>query len=493
MSARWDWTVLGGWVAALVVLRSARMAERDPYWQARDGQERFSGVPLSRPDSWSWAEPEGTFRPTSPAWNTALGIGHEALDLTGLALVGAVGMLAYFAVAILVARRLGARPLPTLLAIMVVAALALPMVSPRATIIIEALLLVTLGAGYLLVNRALPDACWTFAGAAAAAGTLGWLGSWLHVSWSVTALGLSAALPLLAILSGAARQRLGLTLAAGAALAVGSVLGPYGWSVWQLLFDVGTASGGQIIEWLSPFTAGLRARWLPVAVLCLALAGACSLRLARHRGGTPGSRKRSLWALEFTLAATSLAAALAGLVAIRFLGVAALTLMPVLAAEISSATVRWRSAPSRKAFVRTRLSARYWRPILTGVLVLLLPMAVLKARDPGRPSPEADLVAGLPLDCRLFSDPNVAGAVLLLRPDVQVWIDMRTEVYGADAYDDTRRRLFARDGVRVPAGATCAIVPASVQSLSTEDLPNQRWQRSRVPPTSDQALWLAIS
>src|SRR5690606_17577869 len=147
--------------------------------------------------SWSWAQADGVFRPTSPGWNSALGLGHDWLGFGGISLVGAVGILAYFALATLVARRLGARPLPTVLATSIVAMLALPMISPRATIVIEALLLATLTIGHRLVHGPLPKGCWTFAGAAIAGVALGGVGAWVHVSWTVMAAGLAGALPAL--------------------------------------------------------------------------------------------------------------------------------------------------------------------------------------------------------------------------------------------------------------------------------------------------------
>lgn len=479
--------MLAGWVLALVVLRAARLTEHDPYWQARDGSERLAGTPLSRPDSWSWADPSGVFRPTSPAWNTAVALGHESLGLPGIALVGALGMLAYFAVAVLVARRLSARPLPTLVATALVALLALPMVSPRATIVVEALLLATLALGHALTTAALSRTASTYAAVALSGTVLGWAGAWLHVSWTVLALGLACALPLLALLAGVPRWRLALAATAGLGLAVGSMLGPYRLSVWQLLLDISSASGGQIIEWLSPLTGGLRARWLPVAALCLALAGACALRLWLHCPGSPGSRERARWALEVVLVATSLAAAVAGLVAIRFLGVAALTLLPVLAAELSTATVRWRDVPQRSEAFRHRLTAGYWRPIVTGVLVLLAPLAVITAHSPGRPEPEADLVGDLPRDCRLFATPDAAGAVLLLRPDVKVWVDMRTEVHGGRAYADTRRRLGDLTDVSLPPGTTCAMLPLGTEQVSVEGSSEPWHQRT---PLGSMAVWL---
>ncbi|KRE43685.1 hypothetical protein [Knoellia sp. Soil729] len=488
MRSRWDWIVLGGWVTALVVFRAARMTERDPYWQARDGIERLSGTSLIRADSWSWGPADGIFRPTSPLWNTMLGLGHESLGLAGIALVGALGMLGYFVVAAITARRLGARPLPTLAATVLVAVLALPMVSPRATIVVQTLLLATLALGHALATRPLPRRWSTYAAVTFAAAVLGMLGAWLHVSWAVTALGLAGALPLLALLAGAARWRTALAAIVGVALAVGSLLGPYGWSVWRLLLDVSSASDGQIIEWLSPFTAGLRSRWLPVVLVLLMLAVVSTVRLARYRDGTPGSRERSRWALEVVLTAIGLVSAVAGLVAIRFLGVAALTLLPVFASRLSAATPGWRANPARSEALRARLRAAYWRPIVTAVAVLLLPIALLRSVDPGTPLAEAEIAPSLPRDCLLFTDPDTAGAMLLLRPDVKVWIDMRTEVHGSQAYADTRRRLTNLRAVPLPRGTTCALLPASVASAHIDGDPAAAW--SRLTAASGLSLWV---
>ncbi|GAA4109756.1 hypothetical protein GCM10022415_03100 [Knoellia locipacati] len=487
MKARWDWGVLAAWITGLVIIRASRLVERDPYWQARDGSERWAGMPLSRADAWSWAQPSGTFRPTSPAWNTALGLGYDALGFAGIAVVGAVGLLAYFVVALVLARWLGSRPLPALVATAGVALLALPLLSPRATTAVEALLLTTIALGYALLVRPLRTG-WRLVAVVALGGlALGWGGAWLHVSWSVTAVGLAVALPLAALLAGAPRWRLTLTAVAGLGIALGSTFGPYGWSVWQLLTEISAASDGQVVEWMSPLADGPRTRWLPIAIAVLTLALACVLRVARQRPGAPGSRERARWALEVILLGGSLAAALAGFVAIRFLGVAALTLLPVLAAEISVSTAKWRANPDRSGALRSRLEAAYWRPILTGAIVILLPVALVASHDPGRPDPEAEIMADLPHGCRLFATADAAGVTLLLRTDVKVWIDMRTEVYGADAIAESTRRLGDLSDVALPEGTTCAILPRDTKGVRSDGSP-QVWNQLR--PVGPMAVWL---
>ena len=486
MTRRWDWFVLGGWVVALVAHRAARLTERDPYWQTRDGLERWSGAPLARPDSWSWALPEGTFRPTSPGWNSALALGYDHVGFLGLALTAAIGMLAYFTVALVVARRLNARPLPALLATVVVTLLALPMISPRATIAIEALLLATLALADWFVRAPFSRRGWTFLAAGLGAALLGWLGSWIHVSWAVTAIGLAVAVPILSLLHRRTTAReVGSALALAVGIVIGSSLGPYGLDVWRLLLDVSGASEGQIIEWLSPFTPGFRARWLPVALICLALASVCAWEARRRARGAKASDELPL---EVVLVTTSLLAAVAGMFAIRFLGVAALTLLPVFAAALSRATVRWRSTSRTPTPLQVRLTSAYWRPILTAVLALLLPLALWTAREPGRPVHEAALAGDLPRGCKLFSDPSTSGALLLLRPDVLVWIDMRTEVYGSEHYADARRRLSAT-AVSVPPDATCAVLPTGVHSVHTDGR-SDPWQRRA--GSGGLSVWLPV-
>lgn len=433
--------------------------------------------------------PEGLFRPTSPAWNSALGLGFDSAGVAGIAFVGALGMLAFFTVVVLLARRLGARPLPMLAAATAVALLALPMISPRATVVIEALLLATIALGHWALHASLPHTPWTIAGFALTAAALSWVGAWTHVSWAISAVGLAVALPTLVVLSrSATRWRMTVALSGSLGLLLGSVLGPYGLGVWQLLLDIRSESAGQIVEWLSPFTPGLRARWLPVVFLTLALLASCATRVHKRSRQQQGTAERTRWALETLLLAISIAAMIAGLFAIRFLGVAALTLLPVLAAEASAATARWRLNPDQRPWVRTRLSAAYWRPILTSVVVLLLPVAIWTARDPGQPRPEADLVSDLPADCHLFSDPDAAGATLLLRPDVMVWIDMRTEVHGSAAYDDTRRRLSSGNDVALPPKTTCAILPTATKAVHV-DGSKDPWMQVK-PSAGNLTVWV---
>lgn len=397
-------------------------------------------------------------------------------------------MIAYFVVATILARRLGARPLPLLAATVLVAFLALPMVSPRATIVVEALLLTTVLLAQVVSRASLTHGPRMLAVVVSAGAALGWVGSWIHVSWPVTAAGLAVALPGLALLGGAERRRQWVFVAGSIALLAGSCLGPYGMSVWRLMADVSSASDGQIIEWLSPFTPGLRLRWLPVALLCLGLSGGCAARLGRSARGPSSQGVRSRWALSAVLAGISLLAAVAGLFAIRFLGVCALTLLPVLGRELSTMTVRWRARAGKYPRLKARLSAAYWRPVLTGALAVLLPLAVFTARDPGRPTAESEITGALPRACHLFADPSVAGAVLLLRPDVEVWIDMRTEVHGSRAYADTRRRLSDLRAVPLPHGTTCALLPTGVTSAHLDGDPDVAWRR--LTATARLSLWV---
>ena len=92
--------------------------------------------------------------------------------------------------------------------------------------------------------------------------------------------------------------------------------------------------------------------------------------------------------------------------------------------------------------------------------MVLSPGVVLLAGQHGEP-PERALVSQLPSDCNLFSRPGMAGVVVLLRPDVLVWMDGRADFFG--------REMLLLSGVYyggagtdpVPEGTTCVLLDLS--------------------------------
>ena len=110
--------------------------------------------------------------------------------------------------------------------------------------------------------------------------------------------------------------------------------------------------------------------------------------------------------------------------------------------------------------------------ILTALLVVLVPVAVYKALPHSMPMTQ-DAVAALPADCHLFSTDADANAVLLLRPDVKVWIDGRTDIWGRDRLVEALTRFGGNGSPSlVPEGTTCVLLPArdSGDSAGTDPL-----------------------
>jgi hypothetical protein len=462
------WLLPVAWLVALAAVRAGVLEERDPFWQVRAGMENLAGQPLSRPDSWSWDPVDSMFTQTSPAWNDALALGWRAAGFAGFFTVGFLSLLAYGLVSLALARRLGARPMPTLVGLMATLLLALPMLSPRATLVAQTLYL----GGLLLADLARPRMVAAppvlAAGGALVGGfLLAWAGSWIHLSWMLLAVAWwGSVLVLLLSTSSAARARIGLLAASlGAGLALGVIAGPYGLGAWELSRQVQAAVDGVVLEWLSPFSADLWARWLPAVLAGLAVsvvAGRWVVRGWGRRGRDPRL------GLVGALLVLAVPAAVGGLFAIRFVGVCLLALTPVIALGATALADRAHARASaaqptgvfRSARVRFWTGGRPWRVVLTLVLVLLSPLVLLAAAQLGRPRGEAEAADRLPGGCRLFSEPAGAGTVLLLRHDVRVWMDSRADYWGRDRNLDALQTLASGDPSRPGvAGATCAMLP----------------------------------
>ena len=456
-------------LAALAVVRAGLVDERDPYWQVRAGLENLAGAPLSRPDSWSWDPVDRLFTQTSPAWNDALGMAWRTAGFGGFFLLGLLSMLVYTTLVLALARRLGAHPLPALGGVLAVLLLALPMVSPRATLAAESLFLAAvLGADRLRGPAARARAGVLAPGALVAGFAVAAAGSWLHLSWLVLAPALWLSLAVLCLATpalGPVRRAVVLG-GAGVGLLAGLAAGPYGTRAWEVTRTVQDAAGGAVLEWMAPTAPGLALRWVPTAALALALAVAGVVHTLRRWPGRAADPRVGLSGALLVLAAP---AAAGGLFGIRFVGLALLALAPLAGAGATrvargvrvagerpragrglpqpggAALVGGRSVARRRlADPRPPLAARPARRCATG------PAA--RGRGPRRAPP----------GCRLVSDPASAGPVLLLRPDVRVWLDTRADYWGA-ARNREALALLSGDSTAVPAveGATCALLADS--------------------------------
>jgi hypothetical protein len=453
-------------MASLAVIRSGSVEERDPYWQIRAGVETLNGAPLSRPDSWSWAPVDAAFTQTSAGWNVILGAAFEAAGFTGFftACVLAIGSLLYLLVGL--SRRLGVGPLSTVASLTVILLIGLPFLSPRATVAAQALFLGAVASADWWRRRAAGHPLILGAGVVgASAAAFAGVGSWIHLSWLM----LAPAMAVSAAAMWAATPQLGkhriaaFTTAAVVGAGLGVLAGPYGTGAWDVSQRVRQACSGLVTEWLGMFTPGLDARWALPGSLAIAGAGVALLWVVRR---WPSRAEDPRVGLVAALTVLALPASLGGLIAVRFIGVALLALAPLsaMAAGLVAARVRRRLAEEPRGIFRSKrlrfwADGRHWRPVLVALLVVLFPGVVAMALPLGRPIEELALAKRLPQGCKLVSDPGSAAPVILLRPDVKVWVDGRADYYGRHRNIEAIDLLRSRDtDSPVLRQATCVIL-----------------------------------
>ncbi|MGC3995215.1 MAG: hypothetical protein QM779_14060 [Propionicimonas sp.] len=458
----WDRVLLAGFLVSFALVRAGRVAERDPFWQIRAGLENLAGVPLARPDTWSWSGVPGDWYPNSPLWNVLLALSYQAGGFWGFFAFSALVLLALLVVSALLAARLGARPLPGLIGLFAIFAGALPYLGARATIGAQVLILLAVWAGLWLSDRVavLPPR----ALAAATAGValaLSVLGNWIHLSFLLVGPALAVVWAVIWWLTPGVStgRRTLLVVLGGLGWALGPLLSPFGVvGGLERARAVQDASQGLLTEWSSPFDPIQGGAYTGMVVIALLVAGASSWWL--YREWRRGADVRLLAALTMI----GVPASLAGLVALRFLGIGPLTLAPVVAALATHGVDRlrrWLRAGAGRGRVQRVLgdytAGRFWRVVLSVVLVGLSPAVVLLAGEHGVPS-ESAIVARLPEGCRLFSAPDIGGAVVLLRPDVKVWMDGRADFFGRDLLEQSIAYYSGVTDDVVPAGATCVLV-----------------------------------
>jgi hypothetical protein len=494
---RWDLLLFWGFLAALAIVRSGHPDERDAFWQIRAGMENLAGLPLARPDTWTWSGVEGNWYPNSPLWNMLLALSYGAAGIWGLFVLSAATILALVMVTDALGRRLGARPLPGLLGLLVVYSAAFPMISSRATLAIQLLLLTAV---YLALR--LGDRLATMAPAVlnalvlASALALSTLGNWLHLSFLLLGPAMGAVWALIWLLTPglSGRRRLVLIIAGGIGWLLGPVLSPYGLAVGLARARaVQEACEGVILEWASPFNPLVPPKFFIMLTVALVLAvGAAGWLYRRWRAGAP---VRDLAALV----AIGVPTAFAGLVAIRFLGVSLLVLAPVAAAAATRAADRLRSTPT-PARLPTGLAARlrdygtgrFWRIALTATLVVLSPGVVLLGAEHGDP-PERAMLARLPVGCRLFTGSVLASVSVLLRPDVPVWMDGRLDFAGRQMILDGYGYQAGTMADPVPPGSTCVLWTddAAGAGLRARLAASADWRRDSRDGTLE--LWLPVA
>lgn len=461
--SRRGWLLLAVWLGALALVRAGTVEERDIYWQARAGLENLAGQPLVRADDWSWAPLDEPFRQTSPAWNAILGFAWDRAGFVGIFIVGCLSILGYCAAAALLARALGMKPIPTLIGFLTSFSLALAMVSPRATLAAQGLFLAAILAGYHLYLRARQKRRGPSLPAVFLIGLVfAAVGNWIHTSWVLLAATTGFVWGLFWLsLRGPLAWRLGFILTTGVGLGLGILAGPHGTGIVEYSVHVRAQCADFIAEWMSVLTPGQMLRWAPVTIIAFTLSVGGLALLWRRRDRLTTDPRLPLAA---GLLIVGLAFALASLDAMRFAGSAMLTLAPLSGAAVQ-AIGRWirdRAGRWPTSMVAQRVGhwtlAQPWAVVLTLTLVLLTPGVLLLAKPLSAPLPEATLAPTLPRGCQLFSLGAAGSAVVLLRPDVPVYVDGRADYWGPERAIPGLDYLAGRTDAILPAGTTCVLL-----------------------------------
>lgn len=443
--------------------RAGRFEERDPYWQARAGMENLAGWPLIRDDTWSWAGVPGPWFQNSPLWNTALGGSYAAAGFWGFFIFTAAVMIGYFAMDYLLALQLGGRRLPALVAIMATVSPALAMLSPRATLMVEIIMLAAVWVVIELSRRDLSRLPTPVLGVVVAliAASLSAVGNQLHLSFLILGPALGGVWGLVWLLTPISWPRR-ITAAVGGGLGwlIGVLATPYGVSLGlERSRVVQEVCAGLILEWTTPFSGEIsKVFWLMVLAATVAAVVVSVWVWQRFRSGAWTSSDTGV----FALALIGVPSAVAGWWAIRFLGIALLMLAPAVAVAatgwLDQARARWGGRPPGRWGEYT--TGGFWRVVVAAVLVVLSPGVVYLTALHAEPS-ETSLLRQLPARCQLFSSGAIGGAAILVRPDVTVWMDGRADYYGRAHLIDGYGYFYQTNATPVPPGATCVVIDAS--------------------------------
>jgi hypothetical protein len=474
-------------MVVLAAVRAGTLEERDPYWEARAGLENLRGVPLARPDTWSWAPLSHDFYPNSPAWNVLLGIAWWMGGFWGLFVLGFLAIFGFFAVTYLLARKLGAHPLGALAGIVAGFVLAVSMISFRGTMGVQILLVVGLLIPAWWRPRLERLSPWANGLALLAIGaTLGTVGNWVHLSFFYLGPALAVSWGVYWLASdwpGSWRSRLhdprrwAVALGGAAGLFVGSIATPYGVAgTIERSRETAAACAKYILEWVSPFDPNLLSaapvmfKW-PIAALVamISVVWLCRWWIVRVRRGSIDNR----FALISSIATLAVPLAVAGDFALRFLGSSILLLIPVWGAAITWLAHRLKKRADglasdhrfKETAVRWTQTVSWRRVLMIVWSLLFLPSLVLSLGGHSRPS-ETAAIESLPTGCRLFTTASIAGPAILLREDVLVWMDGRADYYGQQRLAEAQGYFTGVGATAAPPGATCAVLPVIGQEDS---------------------------
>lgn len=479
---------------ALILVLSAWRAgaprETDPYWQIREGREFLAGQPLIHPDTWSWSPNSAPVIPNSPGWNVLLSTAYSLGGWIGFFLLSLIAIGGCLLAIQQVAQTLGARKIPTSIAVLVSFALIVPVLSARASALAFTLLLAALWVGNRLSRIEVFGKTQGIAAVATSGFLISLVGNWLHTSWGLLSFVLIA---LWGIQFVGIRPRGLLTWSISSVLVlIGLLLGPYGLKVFSIAARVRSASVGLILEWSPIWDTPQRLFWIPVTFVMLLSSGGVAFWLLRHWVSFRRADADQRLMLNLSLCGFSLT--VAGLVHSRFTFAVGMFLGPLVAYWISNprpfTDLRWVNQKRYRMALRERLSDDYLRVIAIGVtLVLAFPSAVA-ASNLGRPR-FAEAVRYLPKDCKLFA--SESSAAILLRPDIKIWIDGRADYWGRERLKEFITYFNGNSLMPVPKGTDCVLFSTSpvFSTLDKRLSQSPGWKLIRSPERT--RIWSSLN
>lgn len=419
------------WLAflPLVVFRAGVLAEADTFWQIRTGLLIVMHGAIPATDTFSWTMYGKPYFQNSWGFDVLLAIGYRLGGLPGAVWLCALITLGIAALALALARTLGASPAASAGALFLAAAPLTIWLSARPQLVDYAAVL-----ALTLVLRRIELGRGRF-GSVALAGllTVAWIN--LHAAALLAAAIAAASAALLAL----TRRRPAWRYAAAAAAAtvLACVVNPYGIGVLHQAVQVRDAAVASIAEWMPLDWAS------PVQDIALA-AGVAAMVIA--------------WRRHEAVLTAALAVCLAGSVeAWRILPFVVLLAAPVLAAFVSDPP-----DPIRRYLASRRVMFQRCGGL---GLVAMVAVAAPSLSHMGRPEPTmypVALVTDIPHGCRLFTDDVIGSYVILARPDVLVSLDSRNNLYGRSLPLAEERVLHGwGNTAQGLAGAGCVLVPRS--------------------------------
>jgi hypothetical protein len=418
------------WLAflPLVIFRAGVLSEGDTFWQVRIGQLIIAQHTIPATDTFSWTMFGKPYFQNSWGFDVLVAFGYRLGGLPCVAVVCALITLGIIALALALARTLGASVAASGIAFFLALPLLAGWLSARPQLIDYAVVLALV---LLLRRMELDHGRW---GAAALVGvlTLVWIN--LHAAALLAVAIASVSAVLLAV---SRREPRGWRYAAAAAVAAGAacLVNPYGIGVLHQAGQVHGDSAGVIAEW-APFNPASPTQDLTLAVGLAAL--------------VIGWRRREL------VLAAALSVCVAGAIkAERFLPFVVILATPLIAAVLSSPP-----DPIRRYLVSRRVM--FQRCGALGIAALVA-VAVPSLPHIGRPEPTTypiSLTVDIPRGCRLFTTDLIGSYVTLARPDVPVSLDTRNNLYGPALIAAEERVLHGGGSLsRGLAGAGCVLVP----------------------------------